>query len=136
MDLLTSRMLIMEIMILSVSTTYSETDFAPLNKKLFGRNNFLLFNKATILLIPMLINSNNSKNELMMEMSSPQISLPKFLSKDYALNMLLMSKQQNQQTYLPLLLQHADGKQADLWPPTPALILIKPLNNLLNKLLS
>ena len=42
-----------------VSIIYLEKDFVLLNKKLLGKNNFLLFNKAQILLIPMSTNLNN-----------------------------------------------------------------------------
>ena len=42
-----------------VSIIYLEKDSVLLNKKLLGKNSFLLFNKAQILLIPMSTSLNN-----------------------------------------------------------------------------
>ena len=49
---------LIEIMFI-VFIIYLEKDSVLLNKKLLGKNNFLLFNKAQILLIPMSTNLNN-----------------------------------------------------------------------------
>ena len=49
---------LMEIIFI-VSIIYLEKDSVLLNKKLLGKNSFLLFNKAQTLLIPMSTNLNN-----------------------------------------------------------------------------
>ena len=49
---------LMEIMFI-VFIIYLEKDSVLLNKKLLGKNSFLLFNKTQILLIPMSTNLNN-----------------------------------------------------------------------------